>query len=311
MKNPGLARNVADRVCREPIESWPTAAAPAANVALGAALRWIADQTSGTAGLTTFPAGAAAANDVSLAEVIRYIQENIIVGAGTALPADSSLYGVLAGATGIPTWPSAAAPGNAVSIAEALRDLWDAVRNGTGGTEPGTNKSVIDAIGMTGAARSDAAGGLLYEMLAIPRCVEKTDGAVLSGDDDLFTISGGPVIATIYGIVTTVIGAGTTNVKYTHTTTSPAGTVDLNAGAVDIDGDAAGTSYRNINTTSVFTPVTAGTVLLGNAFATNDHSFFLPPGTVKLNSSAARSGVIAHYMEYRPLSHLSRVVAAP
>ena len=91
-------------------------------------------------------------------------------GSGGALAADdvaavssalATLQAEISGAAGIASFPAGAAPANAVSLAEAVRDIWDAVRNGTGGTEPGTNKSVIDAIGMTGTARiADAAGQL-------------------------------------------------------------------------------------------------------------------------------------------------------
>ena len=149
------------------------------------------------------------------------------------------------------------------------------------------------------------------DTLALPRCVEKSDGAVLNGNDDLFVITGGPIsILEIVGIVTTTIGAGTTNVKLTLTTDEPAATVDMNAGAVDIDADAAGTSYRQINTTAILTPVTAGFVMKGNAFATNDTQFLCPTGTIKLNSSAARTGNIKWYLRYVPLSPNSRVKAA-
>lgn len=149
------------------------------------------------------------------------------------------------------------------------------------------------------------------ELLAHPRSVEKTDGAVLLGTDDLFTITGGPIkVLEIVGIVDTQIGAGATNVKLQITTDSPAATVDMNAGAVDIDADAVGTSYRSINTTAIFTPVTAGFVMEGNSFATQDTSFLCPTGTIKFNSDAARAGVIKWYLRYVPLSPLSRVVAA-
>lgn len=67
----------------------------------------------------------------------------------------------LAGTGGIATWAVGAPPGDGVSISEALRDTWDVLRNGTGGSEPGTDKSVIDALGMTGAARLAAAAGQL------------------------------------------------------------------------------------------------------------------------------------------------------
>lgn len=147
--------------------------------------------------------------------------------------------------------------------------------------------------------------------LSMPLCAEKSDGAVLSGDDDLFTVTGGPIkLIEVTGIVTTTIGAGTTNVKLTFTTTEPAATVDMNAAAVDIDADAAGTSYQTINTTGILTPVTAGIVKEANAFATQPTQFLVPIGTMKLNSSAARAGVIKWYLRYVPLSPNSRVAAA-
>lgn len=52
----------------------------------------------------------------------------------------------VSGTGGVVTYPAAAAPANGVSLAEVLRDLWDVVRNGTGGSEPGTNRSIIDEI---------------------------------------------------------------------------------------------------------------------------------------------------------------------
>jgi hypothetical protein len=169
------------------------------------------------------------------------------------------------------------------------------------------------AVGAASATASLVAyaKGLLADNLALPRCVEKSDGAIISGTDALFTITGGPIqVLQIIGIVTTAIGAGTTNVKLTTTTTEPAATVDMNAAAVDIDADAAGTSYRSINTTAIFTPVTAGFVMEGNAFATNDTQFLVPIGSIGLNSDAARTGNIKWYLRYVPLSPLSRVAAA-
>lgn len=143
---------------------------------------------------------------------------------------------------------------------------------------------------------------------AMEKCVEKSDGAVLTGSDDLFTISGGPVVAKIVGIVTTVIG-GASSGKLEITTTEPAATVDLNAAAVAIDTDAAGTSYRNVGATSVFTPVTAGVVLV-DPVTVQDTEFLLPIGTVKFNSTAAQTGNIKWYMIYKPLSPNSVVTAA-
>jgi hypothetical protein len=145
-------------------------------------------------------------------------------------------------------------------------------------------------------------------LLALPRCVVKTDGNVLTGTDPIFTITGGMVRATFYARVTTAIG-GVSSAKFTHTTTVPAATIDL-CSAVAIDNEAAGTSWRLINTTGVLTPVTAGAVLMGNAFATDDMEYLLVPGSIGLNCTAARTGVIEVCLMYTPLSPSSLVVAA-
>lgn len=77
----------------------------------------------------------------------------------------TDLGAMLAGAGGITTWPTAAPPADGISLAEAIRDIWDALRNGTGGTEPATNKSVIDALGVTGSAAisEDFSEGSLFQ----------------------------------------------------------------------------------------------------------------------------------------------------
>lgn len=193
------------------------------------------------------------------------------MGANTKL---RELKDQFAGAVGIETFPAAALAANGVSMAEVLRYVQDLC-------------------------------------LSSPLCCEKSDGAVLSGNDDLFVITGGPIkLIEITGIVTTAIGAGTTNGKLLITTVDPAASVDLNAAAVDIDADAVGTSYQTINTTGIFTPVTAGVVKEANAFATQPTQFLLPIGTIKFNSSAARTGNIKWYVRYVPLSPNSRVAAA-
>lgn len=148
------------------------------------------------------------------------------------------------------------------------------------------------------------------DILALPRCVEKADGAVLTGNDNLFVITGGPVKATICGVVTVEIGANATNGDLQEVTTAPAATVNLNAAPVAFETDAVGTSYTNVNTTGIFTPTTAGFVLFANSFATNETEYLLPIGTVHFRSSAANTGNIKWYMRYVPLSPLSRVVAA-
>lgn len=150
---------------------------------------------------------------------------------------------------------------------------------------------------------------ILADTVAAPwRCVEKSDGAVLTGTDPLFTIAGGPVKARIVGVVTTAI-VGATNLRLTEAVTAPSGTVNLNAGAVACDDDAIGTVYTNIDSTSVFTPTTAGASIVDEVAAA-EATFILPIGSVGCLGSAARTGVIKWYMVYQALSPDSVVTAA-
>lgn len=232
----------------------------------------------------------------------------------------------------VPTTATGALPANSIAAATFAAGAIDATAIAAAAIDAATfaagaiNAAAIatDAIDADALA-ADAVDEIVDEPLAAHRtqntlggavasvemCCEKSDGAVLLGDDPLFTIAGGPIeVLSITGIVTTQIGAGATNVKLQLDTTTPAATVEFNAGAVDIDADAAGTSYRTINTTGVFTPVTAGFVLKANSFATNDTTYLAPIGTIMFNSDAARDGVIKWYLRYKPLSPNSVVTAA-
>jgi|GEM_PF-1670006 len=192
------------------------------------------------------------------------------------------------------------------AVATAQADL-DILTGASGANLLTATQASIDAIEAdTSAMDTNTEINVLW---AHPRCVAKTDGAVLTGDDALFTISGGPVRAKITGIVTTLVG-GASSAKLQMDVTTPAGTVELNAGAVAIDNDAAGTLYYNVGATSVFTPVTAGAVIL-DPVTVEEAEFILPPGTVMANFTAAQDGVIAWYMTYTPMSPNSVVVAAP
>ena len=173
-------------------------------------------QLSGAAGIATFPAGVAAANAVSIAEVLRYLQENVIVGTGTVMPANSSLYGVLAGATGVPTFPAAAAPGNGVALAEVIRAIYD--RQLGDGTDASTNSLL--------GKRVEKATADLFSGLAIP----------------IFTVSGGRVLVRAIVLeVTTIIQAQITNFKLQANPTIGT-TTDLCAN-LDINADEVGALY--------------------------------------------------------------------
>lgn len=183
------------------VVTFPSAAAPADAVNLAEVLRSIWAATQGTAasenGIVTWPAAAAYANNVSLAEVLAYIQDGVRKGTGTGLGTNESLADVLYAANGIVTFPAAAVPGNGVSIAEVLRDIWDAVRNGTGGSEPGTNKSLVDAIGFDGAAAVTATAGMLRVMAGTTFVMKKTltSSAVVQAGVDVTAVSTGGDIA--------------------------------------------------------------------------------------------------------------------
>mgnify|MGYP001560620145 CR=1 FL=1 len=135
--------------------------------------------------------------------------------------------------------------------------------------------------------------------------LEKSDGTVLTGQDDLFTITGGPIMVSEFvGIVTTIIG-GASNCHIDLTVTEPAADVALSTN-VAIDSDAAGTSYTFTTADpAVLTPTTAGALEAIPRIA-----WLCPIGTIKAHCSAARTGNIKWYITYEKLSQYSKVVAA-
>ncbi len=168
--------------------------------------------------------------------------------------------------------------------------------------------SVSDTASFDRTTDSLEAISIALASATVASCVEKSDGAVVSGLDAIFVITGGPVRAKITGIITTIL-SGSSNAELVMTTTNPSATVDMNTAAVAIDNDAAGTSYRNVGTTSTFTPIQAGFVII-DPVTVEDVSFLLPIGTVSFSSSAAQTGTIKWYMDYVPLSPNSVVEAA-
>ena len=212
-------------------------------------------------------------------------------GGGTApgqqLPASTSIYDVFGSFTG--PYGGAAQDDNIKASLDLAHTDLDAI---LADTEAVDTRAEIDA------------------MWAHPRCVVKTDGAVLAALDPIFTISGGPVRCTIVGLVTTVIG-GASNLRLQHITTTPAATVELNVGAVSVTSDAAGTFYYNVGATSVFTPSAGLGFHIADPVLVQETEFLLAPGVVQCLGDAAFSGEIAWYMSFTPLSPDSVVVAAP
>uniref|UniRef100_A0A6M3KUK4 Uncharacterized protein n=1 Tax=viral metagenome TaxID=1070528 RepID=A0A6M3KUK4_9ZZZZ len=163
-------------------------------------------------------------------------------------------------------------------------------------------QAIRDVIDTNNTADQVDLDAILADTAAIPwRVVAKTDGAVLTGNDNLFIISGGPIRARVVGLVTTVIG-GASNGDLQLVTTDPAATVNLNAAPVAIDTDAAGTFYNNVGGTGVFTPSTALGIKIIDPVTVDETYYLLAPGTLHFRSSAAQSGVIAWYITYQALA---------
>ena len=137
--------------------------------------------------------------------------------------------------------------------------------------------------------------------------LEKTDGTVPNGDDNLFTISGAPILVThFYGIVSTVIGANACTCTIQYACTDPAADIPLST-AVSIVSDAVGTTYYISDAAlGVFTPITAGSVIQ----ATQMLPWLLTPGTLQATFSAANTGAIRWFIVYKMLSQFSKVEAA-
>ncbi len=138
--------------------------------------------------------------------------------------------------------------------------------------------------------------------------VEKSDGACLNGSDNLFTISGGPILVTEFvGIVTTGIGGTVATCHIDFTSDVPTSTTTALSTTVAITSDAAGTSYTfTTDALPVLTPTDNGVLMLIPRLA-----WLLPTGTIKAHCSAANTtGVIAWYIFYKQLSQFSKVIAA-
>ena len=196
-------------------------------------------------------------------------------------------------------------------------NLLSYLRRGT--TDATTNTLMRDVIG----SKVDAAApvGTTKSLMAYAkqianqgrRSVIKSDGGVLAASDPLFTISGGPILAQIFGIVSELI-VGAANGTLQIITTLPVATVALST-TVAIDDDAAGTCYNftgvAAGTVPSLRPDTAGVRWFAPSTATFDLAeFFLSPGSVEFLGSAARVGVIKWYMTYLPLTPTSVVVVA-
>ena len=164
--------------------------------------------------------------------------------------------------------------------------------------------AIADALLHTNLPAALSAGNLTVQKSVVqPTC------PIVNAATSLFTVAGAPIIGKLIGIVDTILG-GAANGTLEETTTTPAATVTVST-TVAIDSAAAGTSIRFIGTSTakaVLTPLAAGVVMI-DPVLTDDCWFLFPIGTIKFLTTAARTGNIAWYMQYVPLSPDSVVSA--
>jgi hypothetical protein len=175
-------------------------------------------------------------------------------GAPVGTPVADSIAAALYGDNGIATFPSSAVPGNGVSLAEVLRDIWDVVRNGTGGSEPGTNRSVIDEL--TGAALNYNGVNYLSVTAAGTSATWNT-----AASHEVFTVTGlvrMRIVPQISGSLTEAgasalitLGHETTTSAYIAATTA----IDLTDGLLWLYNTEASNDIRAINFSAVLDKV--------------------------------------------------------
>lgn len=190
--------------------------------------------------------------------------------------ASQSIWNALAVAGGIATYPVAAVPGNGAAIAQVLRDTWDVLRNGTGGSEPGTNRSIIDEI-------RDYGG----EGNRVSKQITLNGGTSYAA----FTVTG-VVAVKVIGVINTA----TTN----HADTSSVGTATSAAGLI---AATAGTAMQTVN--QIWTDNAPSKF---EAFPATRNVI---SESIALASTAnIAAGVITLYCFWKPISSDGNVVAA-
>ena len=130
------------------------------------------------------------------------------------------------------------------------------------------------------------------------RTITKTDAAILTGDDPLFTITGGSIhVVSIVGTVTTVIG-GVSTAHLNCAVTAPSADVSMST-AVAINSAAEGVVLTFVGPTGILTPGSAGLVLMDYGSTTlTPTQWVVPIGTIEFSNSAARTGAVTFTMTY-------------
>lgn len=134
--------------------------------------------------------------------------------------------------------------------------------------------------------------------------VSKTLTTIMSGNNNLFTVSGGPVkILEIVAYVSTVIEGKSCLINYNIDPTTPATDTAFatDGTALEINGDAAGTLYTWGGVIATDLTATTNGVALGNAAFSG---LIVPIGSIELAAVVATSatGAITVYVRYIPLA---------
>lgn len=290
------------------------AAAPANDVSLYAAVRYIVETLFGTlvnTGGTATVGGIVGdlANDSLVARLndigsdVDGVTTDTIqgkLGTDTEM-ADRSVFDLLVG-DGPAVWPAAAAPANDVSLAEAIRYIVETLVGtlvNTGGT------ATIG--GILGDVANVSAATRLTNILnqATRTTAKKTQNPIATAN--LFTVSGGAVrVRTIVGHITTVIQAQANACQLVHTPTGGAGvnlcaTLDVTGADVrkflTIDGVKANPMILSTDEGVVVAAQLAGDGIV------------LAPGTISLSGAASNSGEVDWYIYFEPLAPGATIVA--
>jgi hypothetical protein len=136
------------------------------------------------------------------------------------------------------------------------------------------------------------------------KCVSKTLTTIVSGQNGLFTIAGGPIkIIEIVGYVSTEIEGKSCLINYTANPTDPATDTQIGTTgtALEINADAIGTLYTWDGVLANNLTATTNGVALGTATYSG---VIIPPGALELKAvvSTSATGAITFYMRYMPLA---------
>ncbi len=179
----------------------------------------------------------------------------------------------------------------------------------------GTNEATADTPFSSSTVASDADGSVLerqeFAQSQAPVTVTKTLTTIVNGNNNLFTVAGGPVkVIEIIGYVATEIEGKSCLINYNFDPTTPAtdtafgtdGTaLEANAAAVGSlltwNGVVANDIIKTANGVALGCPTTSGIIL--------------PPGSLELAAvvSTSATGAITFYVRYIPLDTDSTVTA--